>query len=61
MIESDNLNRAVDVFVGDVPNPFGTIADDDLLFRTASTAIPGFQIEPFPKCFCRFDRADVGR
>src|ERR1017187_2093835 len=60
MKEIYDLNRAREVLSGNVPDPFGSIAHHDLLFRTAPTALPSSQIDALPKLFRRFNRADVG-
>src|ERR1022692_2840078 len=49
-----------EVQLGVVPDPFGSVADHDLLFRTAPAALPRFQIDPFGKLFRGFNRADAG-
>ena len=58
--EIDNLNRAGEVLRGDVPDPFGSVADRHFLSRPAPAAIPGFQIEPLSELFSRFDGAGIG-
>ena len=57
VIEIDDLNRAGEVLIGNIPDPFGSIADDDLLFGAAPTALPGFQIEALAKLLRRFNRS----
>jgi len=49
MIEVDNLDRTGEVFIGDIPDPFGSIANDDFLLRAAPTTPGGFQIDAFSK------------
>jgi hypothetical protein len=56
----DDLNRAGEVLRGDIPDPFGSIADHDLLFGAASTALLSFQIDAFAKLFGGLNRADIG-
>src|SRR5450759_1124091 len=58
--EIDDLNRAEEVLRGDIPDPFGSIADHDLLFGAAPTALPSLQIEALSKLFRRFNRGNVG-
>jgi hypothetical protein len=40
VIQIDDLNRAGEVQIGEVPDPFGAVADDDFLFRTVPSAVP---------------------
>ena len=37
------------MLLGKVPDPFGSIADDDLLRGTAPTPLPVFEIKPLAK------------
>jgi hypothetical protein len=37
------LNLAGEMLLGDIPNLLGSITDNDLRFRTAPTALAGFQ------------------
>src|ERR1035438_10315893 len=60
VIKIDDLNRAGEVLLGNIPDPFRSIADDDLLFGAVPTALAGFQIEAQPKLLRRFNRANVG-
>src|ERR1039457_3686116 len=39
MIQIDNLHRARKVLLGKIPDPFGSIAHDHLLFRAAPAAL----------------------
>jgi hypothetical protein len=59
--EIDNLNRAREVLIGNIPDPFRSIADDDLLFGAAPTSLAGFQIEAQAKLVCRFNRSNISR
>ena len=43
VIKIDDLNRAWEVLIGNMPDPFRSIADDDLLFGAAPTALAGIQ------------------
>jgi len=45
VIKIDDLNRAGEVLIGNIPDPLRSIADDDLLFGAAPTALADFQIE----------------
>ena len=60
VVEIDDLNRARKIWLGQVPNPFGTITDDDLLLRAAPTALPGFQLDALAKLFGGLADAGVG-
>src|SRR5664280_2688240 len=60
VIKIDDLNRAWEVLIGNMPDPFRSIADDDLLFGAAPTALAGFQIEAQTKLLRRFNRTTVG-
>src|ERR1017187_3997212 len=44
VIKIDDLNRAWEVLIGNIPDPFRSIAYDDLLFGAAPTALAAFQI-----------------
>ena len=48
VIEIDDLNRAGEVLLGNIPDPFRSIAYDDLLLGTVPTALAGFQIRRRP-------------
>jgi hypothetical protein len=58
VIKVDNLNRAWEVLIESIPDPFGPVAHRDLLYGAAPTALPGFQIEAFAKVFRRLNRGD---
>src|ERR1035437_4526963 len=60
VIKIDDLNRAGEVLLGNIPDPFRSIAYDDLLLGAVPTALAGFQIEAQPKLLRRFNRANVG-
>jgi len=55
-----DLNRARKMLLGEIPDPFSTVANDYLLFRTAPAAVPGFQINSFAKLFGCFYSAGIG-
>src|SRR5205085_6216208 len=55
-----NRNGAGEILIGEVPDPFGPVADYDLLFGAAPTAFPGFQVNSFSKLLGSFDSAGVG-
>jgi hypothetical protein len=48
------------VFLGKVPNPFGSVANDDLLLGTAPAAFPGFDVESLAELLSVLDGADIG-
>ena len=60
VIEIENLNCAGEVLVGDIPDPYGAIADNDFLDRTVPASVPGFQIKAIAKLLGRFNRSDEG-
>ena len=60
MEQIDDLNRAGKVPVRIVPDPFGTVADHNLLYGAAPAAVPGFQIDPVTELAGGFDRACIG-
>ena len=47
VIQIDDLNRAGEILLGDVPDPFGAVADDNLLFGAAPAALPDLDVESF--------------
>src|ERR1035438_3581417 len=60
VIKIDNLNGPGEVLIGDIPDPFGSIADDDLLYGTAPAALPGFQIDALAELLGGLNSSDVG-
>jgi hypothetical protein len=52
-IEID-LGRAWEALIGQIPNPFGSFAHHDLLFRPAPAALPSFQVDSLAKFFGGF-------
>ena len=60
MIMIDDLNRAREVLIGNIPDPFRSIAYGDLLFGVVPTALASFQIEAQTKLLGRFNRSNVG-
>src|SRR5215831_5124129 len=60
VIQIDDLKRAREMFLRQMPDPLGAVAHDDLLLRAAPTALPGFDIQMPPKLFSRFHRAGIG-
>ena len=60
VIQIDDLNRARKMLVGEIPDPFGAVANDYLLFCTAPAPVPGFQIDSFAKLFGCLNRAGIG-
>jgi tetratricopeptide (TPR) repeat protein len=51
VIEIDNLNRAGEMLLGEVPDPLGPVAHHHLCFGATPAAPPSFQIEPGAKVF----------
>src|ERR1039458_2903644 len=60
MVEVDNLHRTRKIWIGKIPDPFGSVADDNLFGRAIPSAGPGFQIDTFAKLFGGFNGAGVG-
>ena len=60
VIEIDDLNRAREMQIGKIPDPFGAVADDDFLYRAAPAALIGFQVDSFAKLFGGLDGSGVG-
>ena len=59
MEQIDDLNGTGKVFPGEVPDPFGAVADDDFLLRAVPSAVPGFEVDAFAKLFGVLDGAGV--
>src|ERR1039457_411156 len=55
VIKIDDLNRAGEVLIGNIPDPFRSIAYDDLLFGAAPTALSGQ-----PPILAYYIRSDIG-
>ena len=47
-------------FPGKVPDPFGAIADDDLLVCAAPAAFPGLDVQPLAELLGVLDGPGVG-
>src|SRR5579862_4896636 len=60
VIEVDDLDRTGKMEFGQIPNPLGPIAHDDLLLGATPTALPSLQIEPSPELLSGFDGPGVG-
>ena len=60
VIKIDDLNRAGEVLIGNIPDPFRSIADDDFLFGAVPAALAGFQLEAQAELLRRFNRTNVG-
>jgi hypothetical protein len=60
MIEIDDPNRTGEVDVGQIPDPFGSIADDDFLLRMVPSSVPGFQIKALAELFGGLDGSGIG-
>src|SRR5258706_9771261 len=61
MIEIDDLSRAREVLIGDIPDPLGSVTDQHLLMRPAPAAFPGFGIDAGAERLGGFDCADISR
>ena len=48
------------MFLGQIPDPFGAVADDDLLLGAAPAAFPGLDVEPLAELLGVLDGAGVG-
>jgi hypothetical protein len=55
VVEINDLHCTGEVLFGKVPDPFGSITQDDFLFRAAPATVPGLQIDAFAELFGRFD------
>src|SRR5438128_5152516 len=60
MIKVHDLNRGGKMLTGNVPDPLGSIANDDFSEGQARASIPGFQIDPVAKLGGGFDGAGIG-
>src|SRR5579862_934583 len=60
MVQINDLDRAGEVGFGKIPDPFGSIADDDLLFSAAPAPVTSFQVDALAKFFGGLDSARVG-
>jgi hypothetical protein len=58
--EVDDLNRAREVLIGQVPDPFGAITDHDFLAGVAPAPFPGFHIQTIAELFGGFDGGHIG-
>src|ERR1700683_4553449 len=55
----NDLNGAWKVFIGDIPDPFGTVAYNHFLCGKTPPAIPGFSVEPFAEIAGDLDGAGI--
>ncbi len=60
MIGVDDLDRVRKMLTGDVPDPFGAVAQNDLGEGTAPASIPGFQIQALAELGGGFNGSGVG-
>src|SRR2546430_1746646 len=60
VVEIDNLNGVGKMQGHKIPNPFGAVADHDLLECAAPAASPGFPIDSTTKLFRTLDGSGVG-
>src|SRR5260370_35022254 len=61
MIEIDDVSRAREVLIGDIPDPLGSVTDHHLLIRPAPAAFPGFGVDAGAARLAGFDCADISR
>ena len=60
MRKIDDLDGTGKVLFGEIPDPSGTVAHHDLLFRATPAAVPGFQLEALAKLLGCFNGAGIG-
>ena len=60
VIEIDDLHRAREVLVGQIPYPFGSVAYNNFLFRAAPTPVPCLQVDSPAERFGCLDGSGVG-
>jgi hypothetical protein len=60
MIEIHDLDRARELSVGDVPDPYGPVGDDDFLAGSGPAASPGFAVNAAAELFGRLDSPRAG-
>src|SRR5712671_1527337 len=60
MVQINDLDRAGEVGLCEIPDPFGPIAHDNFLYGATPAPIPGFQIDALAELFGGFDGTRVG-
>src|ERR1035438_6351391 len=60
MVQVHDLYRTGKLSVSDVPDPDGSVAEDDFFIGAAPAALPGFGIETATELLSRFNRSGVG-
>jgi hypothetical protein len=60
VIEIDDLQGARKMQIRQIPDPFGSVAHDNLPLRAAPATVPGFAVDAFSKFFGRLDGSSVG-
>src|SRR3984957_3668383 len=60
MEKIDDLNGAGEMFVGDVPDPLGAVADHDFFLRAVPAMIPGVQVHASAEFSGGFNGSGVG-
>src|SRR3954447_11676219 len=60
MVQINDLDRAREVGLCEIPNPFGPITHDNFLDGATPASIPGFQIDALAELFGGLDGARVG-
>ena len=58
--EIDDLEGTGKVLLGEVPDPFGTVADDDLLLGAAPATVPGLEVKPLAELLGVLDGTGIG-
>src|SRR5215813_5367655 len=59
MIKIDDLNSAGKVLRGEIPDPLGSIADDDLLPGSAPASFPSLEVQSSAKLLSGLDGSGV--
>src|ERR1035437_10440211 len=60
MVQVHDLYRTGKLSVSEVPDPDGSVAEDDFFIGAAPAALPGFGIETATELLSRFNRSGVG-
>src|SRR5450759_1914667 len=60
MIKVDDLNGAGKVLVGEIPDPWGTVSDDDFERSPLPTSVPSLGIDAEAELIGGFDGSHIG-
>src|SRR3989442_5777110 len=60
VIKIHDLDRTWEMFISNVPNPKGSVAENNLPSGVVPSAMPRFAVQPAAKLVARFDGASVG-